>query len=82
MMEVERHAVVSSVVVLLCDTSKGMYHEEEKEIILGRIKNSKKENASSMLANCKRKPCKADGEKANARKATNKLVLRISQNRK
>lgn len=29
-MEVERHAVVSSVVVLLCDTAKGMYMEALK----------------------------------------------------
>lgn len=48
-MEVERHAVVSSVVVLLCDTAKGMYMKKKKRLFLEELKPLSKKTQACCL---------------------------------
>lgn len=48
-MEVERHAVVSSVVVLLCDTAKGMYMKKKKKLFLEELKTPSKKTQAACL---------------------------------
>jgi transcription antitermination factor NusG len=47
--EVERHAVVSSVVVLLCDTAKGMYMKKKKKLFLEELKTPSKKTQAACL---------------------------------